>query len=68
MPDHTIKNDSVALSLPPETAAMSTSKTTRSWNTNSLGLRVGADAASAAISSVLVAPIICVIDRYVYKP
>jgi hypothetical protein len=65
MPDHTIENDSVALSLPPERAAMPTSKTTSEWNTSSLGLRVGADAASAATASVLVSPIICMLDRYV---
>lgn len=38
---------------------------THGWNTSGLGLRIGADAASAATASALVAPIICVIDRYV---
>jgi hypothetical protein len=34
------------------------------WNTTNLGLRLGADASCAATASILVAPIICVIDRY----
>ena len=33
------------------------------WNTANLGLRLGADATSAATASALVAPIICIIDR-----
>lgn len=37
----------------------------RSWNTRNLGLRLGADATSAATASLLVAPVICVIDQYV---
>lgn len=39
--------------------------TIQSWNTQNLGLRLGTDAASAATASLLVAPIICVIDQYV---
>lgn len=35
----------------------------RKWNTKNLGLRTGADATSAAAASVLVAPVICIIDR-----
>lgn len=35
------------------------------WNTAKLGLRVGADLISAAGASCLIAPVICVIDRYV---
>ncbi len=35
------------------------------WNTASLGLRLGADLTSAASASALIAPVICVIDRYV---
>lgn len=33
------------------------------WNTGRLGLRLGADAASAATASLLVAPIITIIDQ-----
>lgn len=33
------------------------------WNTTNLGLRMGADAASAATASALIAPVICVIDK-----
>lgn len=33
------------------------------WNTKKLGLRLGADALSAASAAVLVAPIISIIDR-----
>lgn len=40
--------------------------TTRSWNAQQLGLRLGADAASAATASLLVAPVITIIDQYVY--
>lgn len=35
------------------------------WNTTNLGLRLGVDGGSAAVASALVAPLICVIDRYV---
>jgi len=35
----------------------------RSWNTRQIGLRLGADAASAATASLLVAPIITIIDQ-----
>lgn len=34
------------------------------WNTRSLGLRLGADAASAAVAGGLISPIITVLDRY----
>ena len=34
------------------------------WNTQNLGLRAGADAVSAAAAGLLVAPIVCTIDRY----
>lgn len=40
-----------------------TQETGSKWNTTNLGLRLGADAASAATASVLVAPVICVIDQ-----
>jgi len=33
------------------------------WNTRNLGLRLGADAASAASASALIAPIITIIDQ-----
>ncbi len=35
----------------------------RSWNTKNLGLRLAADAVSAASAAALVAPIIAIIDR-----
>jgi hypothetical protein len=35
----------------------------RTWNTHKLGLRVGADALSAASAGVLVAPVITMIDK-----
>jgi hypothetical protein len=35
----------------------------KSWNLKNLGLRIGADATSAATASALVAPVICIIDR-----
>lgn len=38
---------------------------TSQWNTKNLGLRLGADAISAASAAVLVAPIISIIDRLV---
>ncbi|KIW19913.1 hypothetical protein PV08_00488 [Exophiala spinifera] len=37
------------------------------WNTANLGLRVGADLASAAGASSLIAPVICVIDRSIVE-
>lgn len=37
------------------------------WNTENLGLRLGADASSAAGASILVAPAICVIDRSIVE-
>lgn len=40
---------------------------TSSWNTRDLGWRVGADATAAACAGSLVAPIIYVIDRYVFE-
>jgi hypothetical protein len=39
-------------------------QTTKTWNTKNLGLRLGADAASAASAAALVAPVISIIDRY----
>lgn len=35
----------------------------QSWNTDNLGSRLGADAAAAATASLLVAPIITIIDQ-----
>lgn len=40
-----------------------TADTIQSWNTNKLGLRLGADAGSAATASLLVAPVITIIDQ-----
>jgi hypothetical protein len=39
--------------------------TGKEWNTRSLGLRFGADFASAAVAGALICPIITIIDRYV---
>lgn len=50
--------------LPGFSETSSGQEKTSKWNTTNLGLRFGADAASAATASVLVAPVICVIDRY----
>jgi hypothetical protein len=54
--------------LPPTTpkpASTATTKPTLStqWNTTNLGLRIFADATSAASASILVAPLITIIDR-----
>lgn len=64
MPGQKTENDTGTLSLPTEIVlpgkmAIGASK----WNTSNLGMRLGADAGSAASASILVAPIICVIDR-----
>lgn len=34
------------------------------WNTKNLGLRLAADAISAASAAILITPIISIIDRY----
>ena len=49
--------------LPAAVGEGSQTNTTRRWNTTNLGLRLAADAGSAATASALVAPVICVIDR-----
>jgi hypothetical protein len=64
MPAQKTTHDSGSLTLPSPvaiTTKMPVPDTT--WNTSHLGLRLGADALAAASASVLVAPIICVIDR-----
>lgn len=38
----------------------------RIWNTKNLSMRLGVDTISAASAAVMVAPLISVIDRYVY--
>lgn len=40
----------------------------RAWNSSNLGLRLAADASAAGTASVLVSPIISVIDRYGAPP
>jgi hypothetical protein len=50
------------LPLPNPKIAMA-GKLPQKWNTKGLGLRVGADVVSAASASVLVAPVVMVIDR-----
>ncbi|KAK5939546.1 hypothetical protein PMZ80_007924 [Knufia obscura] len=44
-----------------------TADTIQSWNTNKLGLRLGADAGSAATASLLVAPVITIIDQAIVR-
>jgi hypothetical protein len=48
---------------PPTTTTPSTSL----WNTHNLGLRLGADVASAATAGVLVAPVITAIDKAIIE-
>src|ERR1700722_5886357 len=40
----------------------------RAWNSSNLGLRLAADASAAGTASILVSPIISVIDRYGAPP
>lgn len=49
----------------PDSLSFSQSKPKERRNTKNLGLRLGADAASAVVAGALVAPIITIIDRYV---
>lgn len=63
-------NDIGTFSLPPKVvvsgkmALPSTSK----WNIADLGMRLGADVVSAATASIIVAPVITLIDRYATAP
>ncbi|KAH8690879.1 hypothetical protein BGW36DRAFT_61167 [Talaromyces proteolyticus] len=41
--------------------------TAKQWNTRSLGLRLGADAASAAVAGALICPLITIIDRAIME-
>lgn len=54
-----------AAALPASTASAAESKHLQGWSATNVGLRLGADAASAASAAILVAPIVTVIDRYV---
>jgi hypothetical protein len=45
-------------------AKLSPTAQERAWNTSNLALRLAADASAAASASILVSPIICIIDRY----
>lgn len=49
----------------PGPATMTSAK--RTWNTDKLGLRLSSDALSAACAGALVAPLISIIDRYVFS-
>jgi hypothetical protein len=51
-----------SLGLPAVKNALEPDKASR-WNMHNLGLRAGADAASAAAAGFLVAPLVCTIDR-----
>lgn len=67
MPQKETFNDIGTLSLPSEvvlSGKMSTA--TSNWSSSDLGTRIGADVVSAAAASITVAPIISVIDRFVY--
>jgi hypothetical protein len=53
-----------AMPLPSKPAiAVAKSKLKEKWNTKNLGLRLGADVASAAAAASMVAPLIAVIDQ-----
>ncbi|ETN47234.1 uncharacterized protein HMPREF1541_01426 [Cyphellophora europaea CBS 101466] len=68
MPGEKTSNVVGSLSLPSEVVLpRKIPKVPGEWNTNSLGSRLGADAASAASASILVAPVICVIDRSIVE-
>ncbi|GAP92799.2 hypothetical protein SAMD00023353_9500080 [Rosellinia necatrix] len=43
------------------------SKASRPWNTKNLGLRLGADAVSAACAASMIAPVISIIDRSIME-
>ncbi|KAJ9315859.1 hypothetical protein DTO271D3_3837 [Paecilomyces variotii] len=43
------------------------STSTKAWNTDSLGLRLGVDAASAATAGALICPLITIIDRAIIE-
>jgi hypothetical protein len=45
-----------------------TEKLQKRWNTKNLGKRLAADAVSAASASVMVAPVVSIIDRSVIHP
>lgn len=42
--------------------------TAKKWNTDSLGMRLALDAASATASAALICPIVTIIDRYEESP
>ncbi|TRX96629.1 hypothetical protein FHL15_002531 [Xylaria flabelliformis] len=47
--------------------AVQSSKLSQRWNTKNLGLRLGADAASAACAASMIAPVISIIDRSIME-
>jgi hypothetical protein len=53
--------------LKPEIMTPTTRTTPSTWNTHNLGLRLGADVASAATAGVLVAPVITAIDKAIIE-
>jgi len=61
---------STVLTTPPPISkdddALLNSKPAKIWNTQKLGLRLGTDVVSAAIAAGSVAPVICLIDQYVF--
>lgn len=57
---------STAVAMP--AAAADKPQQQQKWNTKNLGLRLAADAVSAASAAILITPIISIIDRYPPPP
>jgi len=51
------------LAMASKTKTDMSTKLQQKWNTKNLGLRLGADLASASSAAALVAPVISIIDR-----
>ncbi|KAI1280007.1 hypothetical protein F5Y07DRAFT_20554 [Xylaria sp. FL0933] len=73
MKDHNISNLTGTVAAPglPAPAEQQTvempSKLSQPWNTKNLGLRLGADAVSAACAASMIAPLISIIDRSIME-
>ncbi|KAI0817737.1 hypothetical protein GGR55DRAFT_36537 [Xylaria sp. FL0064] len=73
MKDHNISNLTGTVAAPglPAPAKQQTvempSKLSQPWNTKNLGLRLGADAVSAACAASMIAPLISIIDRSIME-
>lgn len=64
-PSHLISAASIP--VPKVSDGRLTADAVQGWNTSNIGLRLGADATSAATASVLVAPVITIIDRAIVQ-